>query len=278
MASRPWLCVLIAMTLAAPAGAQAQLFGRSRKPPPAAVEAAPPPPDPAEWWKDTEPRVEDRLDPLGERRASRAEAAAPPRRIDNGVDPLLYRLWGLQPLQLQLVRDGEAIIEVWVRPSGSVRQAVIRVIVRRDGRAFVQARAGFGCCRPEILRRVDIDQEMAAGAGAPFLALAQDTVWSQPEEVIAMDPGDGAVEAVCLNGVAYDLVLVTGAAVRRLRRICDPVEVGSVAPVLSAVLAAALGRAPLFDYLFPKGADFSAQAEAYRAFLASGGRLSARKR
>ncbi|WP_236627746.1 hypothetical protein [Caulobacter sp. B11] len=62
------------------------------------------------------------------------------------VDPLLYRLWGLQPLQAQLVRRGELILEVWARPARGVRQAVVRVTVRRDGRAFVQARAGLGCC------------------------------------------------------------------------------------------------------------------------------------
>jgi len=281
MTSRLWSCALAAAVLLGPAGAQAQFFGLGRRPPPPPpppVEAPPPPPDPAEWWKDTEPKVDEVKDPLGERRASRAEAAAPPRQIDNGVEPLLYRLWGLQPLQLQLVRSGEAVIEAWVRPSGSVRQAVIRIIVRRDGRAFVQGRAGFGCCRPEILRRVDIDQELAAGAGEPFLALAQDAVWSQPKEVVAAEKGLGAVEAVCVNGVSYDLTLVTAGAVRHLRRTCDIVEVGSVAGVLSPVVAAALGREPLFDYLFPKGADFSAQTEAYQSFLASGGRLRTPRR
>ena len=281
MTSRLWSCALAAAVLLGPAGAQAQFFGLGRRPPPPPpppVEAPPPPPDPAEWWKDTEPKVDEVKDPLGERRASRAEAAAPPRQIDNGVEPLLYRLWGLQPLQLQLVRSGEAVIEAWVRPSASVRQAVIRIIVRRDGRAFVQGRAGFGCCRPEILRRVDIDQELAAGAGEPFLALAQDAVWSQPKEVVAAEKGLGAVEAVCVNGVSYDLTLVTAGAVRHLRRTCDIVEVGSVAGVLSPVVAAALGREPLFDYLFPKGADFSAQTEAYQSFLASGGRLRTPRR
>lgn len=277
-----WLTAILAAALVAPAPAQAQLFGLGRKPPPPPpVEAEalpPPPPDPKEYWEDTEPKIEERLDPLGDRRASRAEAKAPPREINNGVEPLLYRLWGLQPLQLQLVRNGEAIVEAWVRPSGSVRQAVIRVIVRRDGRAFVQARAGFGCCRAEILRRIGIDQEMAAGSGEPFLALAQDPVWSQPKEVIAAEKGVGAVEAVCVNGVSYDVTLVTAGAVRHLRRNCDPVEIGSIAPVLGPVIGAALGREPLFDYLFPKGADFSDQAEAYRAFTESGGRLTARKR
>jgi hypothetical protein len=81
--------------------------------------------------------------------------------IDNGVDPLLYRLWGLQPLQSQLIKRGELVLEVWARPATGVRQAVIRVTVRRDGRAFVQARAGLGCCTPEIGRRVDIDAELA---------------------------------------------------------------------------------------------------------------------
>jgi hypothetical protein len=279
----PTLAPLLAMLLTlAPLPVQAQLFGLGRRPPPpppvAAEAAPPPPPDPAEWWKDTEPKAPEAKDPLGDRRASRSEAAAPARDLGNGVEPLLYRLWGLQPLQLQLVRGGEAVIEAWVRPSGGVRQAVIRVTVRRDGRSFVQARAGFGCCRPEILRRVDIDQELPAGAGEPFLALAQDAVWSQPAEVIAAEKGVGAVESVCVNGVSYDLTLLTAGSARHLRRNCDSVEIGSIAGALSPVIAAALGRDPLFDYLFPRGADFSAQAQAYDGFIAAGGRLTARKR
>jgi hypothetical protein len=52
---------------------------------------------------------------------TRSRAAAAARRdelvpIDNGVDPLLYRLWGLQPLQSQLIKRGELVLEVWARP------------------------------------------------------------------------------------------------------------------------------------------------------------------
>ena len=282
MARNGLIGALLVAAMIAPLPAQAQFFGLGRKPPPPPpVETEPPPPpppDPKEYWEDTEPKIETRLDPLGDRRASKAEATAPMREINNGVEPLLYRLWGLQPLQLQLVRNGEAIVEAWIRPSGSVRQAVIRIIVRKDGRTFIQARAGFGCCRAEILRRIGIDQELAAGSGEPFLALAQDPVWSQPEEVIAAEKGVGAVEAVCVNGVSYDVTLVTAGAVRHLRRNCDTVEVGSIAPVLEPVIGAALGREPLFDYLFPKRADFSEQAQAYRSFIDSGGRLAPRKR
>ena len=102
-------------------------------------------------------------DPLGGRRAFRGEQPAP---IDNGVDPSTYRLWGLTPLQWQLVRGEEMILEVWVRPSLSVRQSVVRVIVRRDGKAFVQARAGLACCEAGISRRVGFDAELSAGAAA----------------------------------------------------------------------------------------------------------------
>jgi hypothetical protein len=275
--------MLICALVLAPASASAQLFGLGRKPPPPPPPAEaeplpPPPPDPKEYWEDTEPKIEERFDPLGDRRASRAEASTPPRPINNGVDPLLYRLWGLQPLQVQLVRSGEAIIEAWVRPSGSVRQAVIRVTVRRDGRAFVQARAGFGCCRAQILRRVDIDQEMAAGSDDTFLALATHEVWSQPAEVIAMEAGATAVEGLCVNGVSYDLTLVTQGTVRHLRRNCDYVEVGSISAALGPVIDAALGREPLFDYLFPNGADFTEQTAQYQSFLASGGKLTPRAR
>jgi len=272
---------LAAVLILAPLSAHAQFFGLGRKPPPPApvvIDAPPPPPDPELYWEDTEPKIAERFDPLGDRRASKAEAAAPMRPINNGVAPLLYRLWGLQPLQTQLVRKGEVIVEAWVRPSGSVRQVVIRVIVRRDGRAFIQARAGFGCCRAPILRRVDIDQEMIPGSDEPFLTLAQDDVWSQFEEVLVVDKGADAVESLCVNGVSYDVTLVTAGAVRHLRRNCDSVEIGSIAPALEPVIGAALGREPLFDYLFPKGADFSDQADAYRSFIASGGRMTARKR
>ena len=86
----------------------------------AAQQAAPPftpnlpPPDPAVWWSPETPRPSSDLDPLYGRRLGRREEPIP---IANGVEPLLYRLWGLQPLQNQLVRRGEIMLEVWARPS-----------------------------------------------------------------------------------------------------------------------------------------------------------------
>lgn len=276
--ARLFLIGLAATCVAAPAAAQLPFLRKPLPPPPEeSAPAPPPPPDPKVYWDKKEVPLEDRFDPLGDRRASRAEASAP-RPVANGVDPLLYRLWGLQPLQLQLVRGREAIIEAWVRPSGDVRQAVIRITVRSDGRAFVQARAGLGCCRAEIARRVDIDQELPAGSGDAFLDLAKSEVWSQPEEVIAAEKGEQALEAVCVNGVSYDLTLMSADAVRHLRRNCDYVEVGSIAPLLGPVVGAALGREPLFDFLFPRGAGYAEQAEAYRGLVASGGRLTPRTR
>jgi hypothetical protein len=55
--------------------------------------------------------------------SNRSTIAARPRRtpipIDNGVEPLLYRLWGLQPLQSQILKRGELILEVWARPAAA---------------------------------------------------------------------------------------------------------------------------------------------------------------
>ncbi len=274
MGRRAILPVLIAALLASPAHAQLLPFLRP-KPPPAPVEALPPPPpDPKAWWEDKEPDQDLAKDPLGQRRATRAEASSA-RDVNNGVGPLLYRLWGLPPLQIQLVREGEAVVEIWVRPSGSVRQAVVRITVRRDGRAFVQARAGLGCCRPEILRRVDVDQELPAGSAEPLLALVKDPAWAAPEDVIQRQKGVGVLESVCVNGVAYDLTLMTAGSLRHLRRSCDSEAIGQTAGILSAVIGAALGKEPRFDFLFPKGADFSSDAEAYSSFTAAGGALAA---
>lgn len=271
------LLALCALALASPAQAQLLPFLRPKPPPAPVVVEAPPPPTPEEYWEGKEPDLEDRQDPLGDRRATRGEIAAP-RRIDNGVDPLMYRLWGLPPLQNQLVRTGDAVLEAWVRPSGSVRQAIIRITVRRDGRSFVQARAGLACCRPEIIKRVGIDEEMLPGAGAAFEVLATDALWNQPTEVRPQERGSGAVDSLCAGGVAYDLTLVTATRAYHLRRNCDPVEVGSIAPVLGPMVAAVLGKNGYIDYLFPKGADFGADAQAYQAFVASGGRLTPRPR
>jgi len=272
------LVALFVFCLASPAQAQLLPFLRPKPPPaPAPAVEPPPPPTPEEYWEGKEPDLEDRQDPLGERRASRAEIRSP-RVIDNGVDALMYRLWGLPPLQTQLVRTGDAVLEAWVRPSGSVRQAIIRITLRRDGRSFVQARAGIACCKPEIIKRVDIDEEMPPGAGVPFEALAGDALWNQPAEVRPQERGSGAVDSLCAGGVAYDLTLVTATRAYHLRRNCDPVEVGSIAPVLGPMVGAVLGKNNYIDYLFPKGADFTADARAYEAFVAGGGRLVPRPR
>ncbi|MFT4250966.1 MAG: hypothetical protein QM608_00575 [Caulobacter sp.] len=230
-----------------------------------------PPPDPAAWWSNEIPRPSSEVDPLAGRRLGRKEQPVP---IDNGVDPLLYRLWGLQPLQTQLVRRGELVLEAWARPARGVRQAVIRITVRRDGRAFVQARAGLGCCTPEIGRRVDIDAELPGERIPTFRALAGDPTWSQPRSVI-VDFGGGAIEGLCVDGVSWDVTLLVPGQARHLRRACDDAEVGSIADVLSAVVGAAAGRDPLFDAVLPRGGDFSRQAKAYADLLAQGGRLKA---
>jgi hypothetical protein len=238
-----------------------------------AIQQAPPPlsPAPATWWSPEITRPPAELEPLYNRRLGRDERPVP---IDNGVKPLLYRLWGLQPLQSQIVRKGELILEVWARPARGVRQAVVRVTLRRDGRAFVQARAGLGCCTPEIGRRVDINAELADIQIAPLKALPGDPVWSQPRSVI-VDYGGGAVSALCVDGVSWDVTLVVPGQARHLRRACDDAEVGSIAAILSAAIGATAGRDPRFDAVLPRGADFSPQRRAYDDLLASGGRLVA---
>ena len=235
----------------------------------AAVQQAAPPPDPAAWWSPEVPRPTAEQEPLYNRRLGKTEQ---PITIDNGVEPLLYRLWGLQPLQNQIVRKGELILEVWIRPARGVRQAVVRVTLRRDGRAFVQARAGLGCCTPEIGRRVDIDAELGAPQVAALKTVTADPAWSQPRSVI-VDYGGGAVSALCVDGVSWDVTLVVAGQARHLRRACDDAEVGSIAPILAAAIGAAVGRDARFDAILPRGADFSRQAAAYEALLKSGGRL-----
>jgi hypothetical protein len=159
-----------------------------------------------------------------------------------------------------------------------VRQAIIRITVRRDGRAFLQVRAGLGCCKPEIVKRIDINEELPAGSADAFAALAQLDVWNQPREVVLREAAAGAVEGVCVNGVAYDLTLVTASRDYHLRRNCDPVEVGSIAPVLQPMVAAVIGKNPYVDYLFPRGANYEADAAAYQSFIATQGRLVQRPR
>jgi hypothetical protein len=234
-----------------------------------APQAAPPTPDPVVWWAPEIPKPPPEQDPFQGRRLRPGETLVP---IDNGVDPLLYRLWGLQPLQSQLIKRGELVLEVWARPATGVRQAVVRVTVRRDGRAFVQARAGLGCCTPEIGRRVDIDAELATQQIPPLKALIGASLWSQPRSVI-VDYGGGAVEPVCLEGVSWDVTLLVPGQARHLRRACDDAEVGSIAPALAAALSAASGRDARFDAMFARGGDFSRQQKAYDSLIASGGRL-----
>jgi hypothetical protein len=236
-----------------------------------APQTASPPPDPAVWWAPEIPKPPPEQDPFQGRRLRPGETLV---LIDNGVDPLLYRLWGLQPLQSQLIKRGELVLEVWARPATGVRQAVIRVTVRRDGRAFVQARAGLGCCTPEIGRRVDIDAELATQQIPPLKALVGASMWSQPRSVV-VDYGGGAVEPVCLDGVSWDVTLLVPGQARHLRRACDDAEVGSIAPALAAALSTVSGRDARFDALFARGGDFSRQQRAYEALIASGGWLKA---
>ncbi|MBO9709045.1 MAG: hypothetical protein J7521_12615 [Caulobacter sp.] len=246
--------------------ASVALAGQQSAPP---TVAPPSPPDPVAWWSPEIPKPPSEKDPFQGRRLRKGEQLVP---IDNGVDPLLYRLWGLQPLQSQLIKPGELVLEVWARPAQGVRQAVIRVTVRRDGRAFVQARAGLGCCTPEISRRVDIDAELAPEQIPHLKALVGLPLWSQPRSVI-VDYGGGAAEPVCVEGVSWDVTLLVPGQARHLRRACDDAEVGSIAPALSAALSAASGRDPRFDAMFARGGDFSRQQQAYDSLIASGGGL-----
>ena len=227
-----------------------------------------PEPDAKAWWDETWPGPADALDPLAGRRLGRGERPAP---VDNGVEPTLYRLWGLQPLQSQVVHGGELVLEVWARPARGVRQSVIRVTVRRDNRAFVQARAGYACCEPQIARRVDVNAELPAGAAAAFLALREHPMWAAPREV-RVDEGGGAAEAVCVDGTSYDLTLLVPGRARSLRRACDNAEIGQVADALEPAIRAALGHDTRFDVLFPNP-DFTAARRAYEGLAANGGAL-----
>lgn len=282
MAVRIPLACLIALAVAVPASAQiplivpipgvkpkATVIGPPPGTPPAEAEIWPfPPPDPKSWWDDKRLKLPEAADPLGGRRLRKGELQAAP---DNGVAPSTYRLWGLMPLQWQLVRGDEMIIEVWTRPSNSVRQTVTRVTVRGDGRAFVQARAGLACCEAGIGRRMGFDAELPSGSATTFLALRDLTLWRSPRDVRVVEPG--AADALCLVGTAYDITLVTRGRAVTLHRACDPAEVGEAADVLEAVLRAALGHDGRFDVIFPGGADFSNARGAYQDLLQEGGRL-----
>jgi len=237
--------------------------------PPAQAEIWPyPPPDPKSWWNDPWLKTPEAADPLGGRRIPRGHPLAP---IDNGVDASTYRLWGLMPLQWEVLYPGEMILEVWVRPTTSVRQSVVRVIVRRDGRAFVQGRAGLACCEAQITRRIGFDAELPPGSAQRFLALRDNPMWSSPRMVTVREPG--AAEGVCVNGVGYDLTLLVPGRSRSLHRECEDAEIGQVADALEPTLRAALGQDPRFDVLFPGGISYSLDRQAYRDLLAQGGAL-----
>jgi hypothetical protein len=264
-------------SLALAGSAEAQLFGRRappQGPPPNAspAEAAVwpyPVPDPKTWWEEDWPKAPETADPLGRRKLGRGERLTP---IDNGVDASTYRLWGLMPLQWQVLRGDEMILEVWTRPARSVRQSVTRIIVRRDGKAFVQARAGYACCEAGIGRRMGFDAELPEGAAQRFLALRGHPMWNAPREV-RVDEGGGTAEAVCIDGTSYDLTLVVPGRSRSLRRACDNAEVGQVADALEPVLGAALGHDARFDIIFPGGVNYAGARGAYEDLLAQGGRL-----
>lgn len=263
-----------AVALCDPAHAQLKV-ARSPAPkdlPPAEAEIWPyPAPDPQSWWDDPRPAAPETADPLGDRRLGRDERPIEP---DNGIDPSGYRLWDLPPLQSQALREGEMILEVWMRPSRGVRQAVIRITVRRDGKAFVQVRAGEACCQPSIGRRVGFDAALPDGAAATFLALRDHAMWRSPRDVRVRDPRV-STDNLCVNGVAWDLTLAVPGQARTLHRECDDAEIGQVADALALATAAALGHEPRIDVLFRRNADFSAARAAYEDLVGAGGNLRA---
>jgi hypothetical protein len=265
-AARAVAASLLILSVAAPAEAQVRTEAVTVQP----SDWPWPPPDPQSWWDDKRPLPPEAADPLGDRRLRRNERTAP---IDNGYAPLLYRLWGLQPLQNQVVRGEEMIVEVAVRPANSVRQAIVRVTARRDGKVFVQGRAGLGCCEPGISRRVGFDAEAPAGWAPRLQALKSHPVWNAPRHVRVVEGGDSA-DALCVDGVSYELTLLVPGRARSVRRACDPAEVGQAADVLEAVLSLALGHEPRFDVLFASGADFSRARRAYETLIAEGGALN----
>ena len=273
--------ILILAAVAAFAGsAQALPFGRPKPAqvgpppgtPPAEAEIWPfPPPDPQTWWDDKWPKADDAADPLGGRRLPRGQRLP---EVGNGIDAPTYRLWGLMPLQWQLLRGDEMILEVWVRPSRNVRQSIVRIIVREDGRAFVQGRAGYACCEAGIGRRVGFDAELPADQAQAFRALRDHPMWSSPREVQSVRDA-ATTDVVCVSGVGYDLTLLTARGSKTLHRACNDVAVGQAADALEPALRAALGHEPRFDILFRNRIDFSLERQAYQDFTAGGGVLKA---
>jgi hypothetical protein len=237
--------------------------------PPAEAELWPfPLPDPKAWWDDKRPVAPETADPLGGRRPARGERFV---QVERGVDPSTYRLWGLTPLQWQLLRGDEMILEVWVRPARSVRQSIVRLTVRRDGRAFVQGRAGLACCEAGIARRMGFDAELPPGQAQAFLGLRTHPMWAAPRDVRVSEPD--TAEGVCVDGTAYDLTLVVPGRASTIRRACDIAAIGQAADALEPALRAALGHDPRFDVIFPGGIDFTAPRTAYRDLVAQGGAL-----
>jgi hypothetical protein len=276
------LAFAIAVTAAAPAGAQIPLIipiPLKKKPPPGPPkDASPlqqeiwpyPEPDPQSWWDEKRLKIPEAADPLGGRRIRKGERLPV---VDSGVEASTYRLWGLMPLQWQLLRDDEMILEVWTRPTNTVRQTVTRVTVRRDGKAFVQGRAGLACCEAVIGRRVGFDAELPDGSADRFRALRNLPLWSSPKNVRVAEAG--AAEAFCVEGSSYDVTLAVPGATRTVHRACDPAAIGQAADVLEAVLGAAQGHDPRFDVVFRGGVNFTSARNAYRDLIAGGGQLKA---
>lgn len=227
-----------------------------------------PAPDPKSWWDEPGLKRAEAADPLAGRRIPRGSALAP---VNNGIDPSTYRLWGLMPLQWEVLYPGEMIVEVWVRPSTSVRQSVVRVIVRRDGKAFVQARAGLACCEADISRRVGFDAELPPGSAERFLALRDNPAWASPRMVRVVEKNEAG--GLCVNGVSYDLTLLVRGQSRALHRSCEDAAIGQVADILEPVLRAALGHDGRFDVLFRGSIDYGPERRAYQELVASGGSL-----
>jgi hypothetical protein len=271
---RSAILILLLAALAAPANAQFLARPAAAGPPPGTspyeAEIWPyPPPDPKTWWTEPRPKPPEAADPLGRRRLPHGRRLPV---IDSGADAATYRLWGLMPLQWQLLERNEMILEVWLRPARNVRQTIVRIIVRDDGRAFVQARAGFACCEAGIGRRIGFDDELPAGSAQAFLNLRNDPMWGAPRDVLTATNGATA-DIVCVAGVSYDLTLLTEDGARTLHRACDDIAVGQVADALEPALRAALGHDPRFDVLYPDGGDFAAERRAYQDFTAGGGML-----
>lgn len=256
------ICCLLSLSL--PALAQPQPAE-----PPSSLDWPWPSPDPKSWWDDKWPVPDEAADPLAGRRLGRGDRLPV---IGNGYDPLLYRLWGLPPLQNQILRPGEMILEVAVRPATSARQTLIRTTVRRDGKTFVQARAGLGCCEPGIARRVGFDIEAPEGTAARLGRLRDDPLWDSPRDV-RVDEGSGAADALCVDGASYDLTLVVPGQARSVRRACDSAEIGQAADVLEAAFGLALGHEPRIDVIWPGGPSFATARAAYQQLIAGGGRL-----